>query len=134
MTIVKWPKDSLFISLTSSTAWWLDQWALKWVLYKLCMECLFTAWTSVLVSFQFTLYFYAWTFCFIISFVFLQDMFSRDIGTSFILSNFKEMCLPSKDVLFALLSMVSNCFVSVFLSKTFGRGLFGRERFDEKMF
>ena len=43
-------------------------------------------------------------------FTFVQDMFSKHIGTTFMLTNFKSMCVPSKDLLLALLSMVSCVF------------------------
>jgi len=36
-----------------------------------------------------------------------QDQFSRDLGASFMLDHFKVMCIPSPEIIVALLSMVS---------------------------
>ena len=50
--------------------------------------------------------------CFLFFFSFyVQDHFSKILSTSFLLDHLQVMCIPSKEVLIALLKMVSFCLI-----------------------
>ena len=62
---------------------------------------------------MFCIHRFAWSFhLFSVFFSFyVQDHFSKILSTSFLLDHLQVMCIPSKEVLIALLKMVSFCLI-----------------------